>query len=139
MKGAFVPRTDQHQSALYRLLDPRLAREMHDHRVGDCDLLPVGEWVRNPPGWRAVRCRWDLRLSEYYEHGICGCGMCTGQFDRKWKARRRRYAARQEIRDAINDLVLHSEWDRNGCLACGAPGILTHYGWACNDPWATSG
>lgn len=98
-----MARTDAHLPGNIRLLESHRRVAVHNHAHGPCDLLPIEEWVKNEPGWREVRCRWDLTLSEYWEHPLCGCWMCTGQGDRRRARRVERYSARDAIWEGLQD------------------------------------
>lgn len=98
-----MARTDAHDPMWVRMMDPHRSRAIHDHAAGPCDLLPLHEWAKVQPGWREVRCRWDLTLAEYYENPVCGCALCSAQGDRKQARRKERHGARKVIDDGFGD------------------------------------
>lgn len=98
-----MSRTIQHLPIEARLRNPRRVQEHHDHSTGECDLLPIEEWLKLAHPWRTQNCNWDLRASDYYMNSMCSCSMCHG-YGRKEANRARRYAARQEIWEALHDM-----------------------------------
>lgn len=98
-----MSRTDAHAPAFVRLLDPHRRVAVHDHSTGPCDLLPLEEWLKDTPGWREVRCRWDVRFTDFIENPCCGCSMCTGKAYRRDARRRERHDSRRVIQDGLSD------------------------------------
>ena len=83
----------------------RHAVARHDHRSGDCDLVPLETWVREANvdsiALRDQRCWWEVPQSFLAEHHICGCAMCTGRFSRRAERKQDRAQAKREIDKAL--------------------------------------
>lgn len=94
-----MSRTVAHQPANQHL---RVAAQaFHDHCQGACDLPTLDIWIRQR-GRIDTCCRWDLPLWYLATHDICGCGLCTSHFERRWENRRNRSAARLDTQQYKN-------------------------------------
>lgn len=116
-----MSRTIKTRPLFVRVMDPKDhtvgVRETHHHEKGYCDLPPRTieavmeryELIRNGTYEvsRSETCIYDF---SYVGTNICGCALCTGQFERKEKARKDRRTTKvtltQETKRlrAVNDL-----------------------------------
>jgi hypothetical protein len=101
-----MARTHAHRSYTTRLIGSSAPLEHHDHRHGECDLVPFAQWrqlLRREPLHRlnrTRRCVWELSVAE--QQGMCGCELCTRQFDRRQHRRRERQAGRRQARSGTD-------------------------------------
>lgn len=99
-----MSRTDAHQEWIARHLDKSIVEEQHDHRSGECDLLPLEQWVAgaksNPFRWhREHHCNWRIKPEYYYTHPVCSCDMCHPKT--RHLRRRDRQQGRRQARAAL--------------------------------------
>lgn len=96
-----MSRTIAHRPPWARLVDPALRHEHHDHRHGNCDLLPFAAWLAEDTDRYRRRCGWD---TNWWATGpTCGCAMCT---QRDW-----RRAERRRDRHRTRTLLRRGDWD----------------------------
>lgn len=96
-----MSRTYAHRPLWSRFGDPSVWIEVHDHRFGPCDLLPLAQWAARPcdhwGGLHADRsCSWEIDLNAVPRP--CGCALCTGRHERRAERRAERHATKVSLR-----------------------------------------
>lgn len=96
-----MSKTDKTKPWWVRMCDHHVP-EIHDHRDGTCDIVPIS---KTDAWWRGENhCSY-----RYWWYGCCfgcGCWMCTDQDGRKRKARRNR---RKGKRDCVEGYLEYLE------------------------------
>jgi hypothetical protein len=93
-----MSKTDK--TAPWRVKGAQRARERHNHIKGYCDLAPREKnGVLPEQYWSATGCYWEL---DWHDPMLrCSCAMCSEGL--KEEGRRKRYAAKREIREQLKD------------------------------------
>jgi hypothetical protein len=89
-----LSRTHAHRPYWAWLAEPSVCRPVHDHRHGPCDLIPLDRYLTESKAatWLRYRCNWEVDCNRIPP--MCGCGLCTEHYYRKWERRRDRHQTR---------------------------------------------
>jgi hypothetical protein len=103
-----MSRTDKTKPYHALFLEQNASQEYHDHSVGECDILPLNEWVdllKNSQGQVAKmpNCGWKLKNSYIAEHPTCGCNLCTESYQHKLERRKERHSTKQSIKKNLKN------------------------------------
>ena len=95
-----MSRADKTRPYRVKIFDTHTALEVHDHRLGECDLQSPSEWLRAlefEDGHEERRCSWDLRSSQMHKASD-GCQLCTQSRYFRMKTRTERHQSHKETR-----------------------------------------
>lgn len=78
----------------------------HDHRNGECDLLPLDEWLKLPrrKRWATGSCSWSYDWFKHVGDTRCSCDLCRDHIGHHKKNKRLRQDKLKYSQESLSSL-----------------------------------